>query len=385
MQVRNFVRRQKWRLRPLKRVVLPLRNLKRAVVALIRPPLAIARSTPNYSGPSLVAPRQIYAPAPIKSAASGSGSAIGLSDPAWVFELKEVDFWGRYGGSIVTADHFLLADLSPEVWGVDNHPIFSRLRLPKPQALSGRTAIAVTPEAAGNYYHWLIDLLPRVSLLKPFGRPFDFDRLLINGSRASYETESLDALGIPADKITYVDASHRFHLAYAAVASMDHSAKVIAPWKIEALRNVRDTMPGHGTIPGRRLYVSRKRAAVRRIVNEADVETLLRDNGFTTVHLESCSWSEQVAMFGAAEVVLAPHGAALVNIAFCQPGTVVAEISTPAGYRDFFLQLAASAGLTYRYLEARPKVPGAASSFRAMENEDMTVELQSLKDLLATI
>jgi capsular polysaccharide biosynthesis protein len=144
-------------------------------------------------------------------------------------------------------------------------------------------------------------------------------------------------------------------------------------------------MPGHGTIPGRRLYVSRKRAAVRRIVNEADVETLLRDNGFTTVHLESCSWSEQVAMFGAAEVVLAPHGAALANIAFCQPGTVVAEISTPAGYRDFFLQLAASAGLTYRYLEARPKVPGAASSFRAMENEDMTVELQSLKDLLATI
>ena len=385
MQVRNFVRRQKWRLRPLKRVVLPLRNLKRAVVALIRPPLAIARSTPNYSGPSLVAPRQIYAPAPIKSAASGSGSAIGLSDPAWVFELTEVDFWGRYGGSIVTADHFLLADLSPEVWGVDNHPIFSRLRLPKPQALSGRTAIAVTPEAAGNYYHWLIDLLPRVSLLKPFGRPFDFDRLLINGSRASYETESLDALGIPADKITYVDASHRFHLAYAAVASMDHSAKVIAPWKIEALRNVRDTMPGHGTIPGRRLYVSRKRAAVRRIVNEADVETLLRDNGFTTVHLESCSWSEQVAMFGATEVVLAPHGAALANIAFCQPGTVVAEISTPAGYRDFFLQLAASAGLTYRYLEARPKVPGAASSFRATENEDMTVDLQLLKNLLATI
>jgi capsular polysaccharide biosynthesis protein len=166
---------------------------------------------------------------------------------------------------------------------------------------------------------------------------------------------------------------------------MNHSANVIAPWKIEALRNVRDTMPGRATIPGRRLYVSRKRAAVRRILNEADFETLLRDNGFTTVHLESSSWSEQVAMFAAAEVVLAPHGAALANIAFCQPGTVVAELGTPAGYRDFFLQLAASAGLTYRYLEARPKVPGAASSFRATENEDMIVDLQSLKNLLATI
>jgi hypothetical protein len=30
-------------------------------------------------------------------------------------------------------------------------------------------------------------------------------------------------------------------------------------------------------------------------------------------------------------------------------------------------------------------VPGAASSFRATENEDMTVDLQSLKNLLATI
>jgi capsular polysaccharide biosynthesis protein len=385
MQARNFVRRQKWRLRPFKRVVLPLRNLKRAMVAFIRPPLAIARSTPNYSGLSLVATRQIHGPAPVKSAPPGSGSATVLSEPAWVFQIKEVDFWGRYGGSIVTADNFLLADLSPEVWGVDNHPIFSRLRLPKRRTLGGRTAIAVTPEAAGNYYHWLIDLLPRVSLLKPLDHSFDFDRLLINGSRAPYESESLHALGIPADKIQYVDASHRFHLAHAAVASMDHSAKVTAPWKIEALRKMRDTMTGRPPIPARRLYLSRKRAAVRRILNEGDLETLLRDNGFATVHLESCSWSEQVAMFASAEVVLAPHGAALANIAFCRPGTVVAEISTPAGYRDFFLQLAASADLKYCHVEARPKAPGAKSSFRATENEDMIVELQSLKEFLASV
>ena len=181
MQIRNLVRRQKWRLRPLKRAVLPLRNMKRALVALIRPPLAIARSTPNYSGPSLLARRQIYAPESVKSALSDSESATALSEPAWVFEFKQVDFWGRYGGSIVTSDNFLLADLAPEVWGVDNHPIFSRLRLPKAHVLGGRTAIAVTPEAPGNYYHWLIDLLPRVSLLQAQGKGFDYDRLLING------------------------------------------------------------------------------------------------------------------------------------------------------------------------------------------------------------
>jgi len=387
MQLRNFVRRHKWRLRPIKRAVLPLRNLKRAGVALLRRPPVIARSTINYAGASLAAARQIYSAAPVQSLPHplvDSKEDEALSEAAWIFELKNIDFWGRYGGSVVTADNYLLGDLSPEVWGVKNHPIFSQLRLPKPRLLSGQTAIAVTAEAPGNYYHWLIDLLPRLCLIRSSDGFESFAHLLLNGSHAHYEESSCWALGVPPEKIFYVDARDRFQIEKAIIPSMDHFSKVIAPWKIRTLRAVRDSLSRPEGGRARRLYISRKRAAVRRVMNEPELERILRDAGFTAVELESCSWPEQVAMFADAEVILAPHGAALANTVFCQPGALLVEISTRAGYRDYYLRLAASSGVRYRFLEARPRVT-ASSSIRATENEDMIIDLNSVQDLLRSL
>jgi hypothetical protein len=386
MQLRNFIRRHKWRLRPVKRAVLPLRNLKRAGVALLRKP-PFARSTVEYAGPSLGGARQIYPGERVQSwphRLPDSTPDTTLSEPAWIFELNNIDFWERYGGSVVTSDNVLLADLSPEVWGVENHPIFSQFRLPKPRMLGGRTAIAVTPEAPGNYYHWLIDLLPRLCLIRSFDDFESFSHLLVNGSRALYEESSLRALGAPLEKISYVDNSDRFQIAKATIPSMDHHSKVIAPWKIQTLRAVRDSLPRPAGARARRLYISRKKAAVRRVINETELAKILCEAGFTIVELELLSWPEQIALFSDAEVVVAPHGAALANIVFCQPSALLAEISTRTGYRDYYLRLAASSGVRYCFLEAQPRVT-ATSSLRATENEDMIVEVKSVQDLLRSL
>jgi len=292
----------------------------------------------------------------------------------------------RYGGSVVTADDKLLADLSPEVWGVENHPIFSQLRPPKSQRLTARTAIAVTPEAPANYYHWIIDLLPRLALIKSATGSFDsFARILVNGSRASYEQASMNALGVPGEKIRYVDANDRFQIENATIPSMDHFSKTIAPWKIKFLRALRGPNPARSRISSKRIYISRRGAAVRRVLNEKDFERILRDAGFVLIEIESLSWPEQVALFSNAEVVLAPHGAALVNAAFCEPETLIAEIGTRAGYKEFYLRLAASTGLRYRFVEAAPRVAPRDSSKRALENEDMIVDPKTVRDFLSEL
>jgi capsular polysaccharide biosynthesis protein len=390
MQLRNFIRRQKWRLRPLKRLVLPMRKVKRCLVALNRRPPIIQRSTRDYAGSSLCSAAQIHPAMPVPRpshpvAPHDDVAGPNLSEPAWLFHLTDIDFWARYGGSIVTNDNRLLGDLSPEVWGVENHPVFSQLRLPGARKLEGRTAIAVTPEAPGNYYHWLIDLFPRVGLLKSAEDRFgSFDRFLINGSRAHYEQASLRALDLTQEKIMYAGAGDRFLIKEAMIPSMDHLAKVIAPWKIDILRNLGDLQPRTKTSP-RRLYISRQHAAVRRVINEPEVEKLLVTANFTIVELESKSWDEQVAMFSSAEIVLAPHGAALANIAFCQPGALVAEIGTKPGYKDFYLQLAASAQLRYRFVEAKPRIQPGESSFRPPENEDMIIDIALLREFLESL
>jgi capsular polysaccharide biosynthesis protein len=111
----------------------------------------------------------------------------------------------------------------------------------------------------------------------------------------------------------------------------------------------------------------------------------LRDAGFVLIEIESLSWPEQVALFSNAEVVLAPHGAALVNAAFCEPETLIAEIGTRAGYKEFYLRLAASTGLRYRFVEAAPRVAPRDSSKRALENEDMIVDPKTVRDFLSEL
>ena len=237
---RNFLRCQRWRFRPLKRLILPARSMKRAAVEFIGPffgrtILRLEPSSLMYANTHTeISVREIHPaeavrlpPHPFRTQTSSGELRVG---PAFVFEIPNVNFWGYYGGAVVTADNAVLADLSPEVWGPANHPIYSRWHLPKSRLLSGRIAIGVTPEASGNYYHWLLDLVPRVLLLKHAVQNFsNYDALLLNGSRANYEREILAALGVPPEKIRYVDSRERFQIASAVFPSMD--INVIAPWR----------------------------------------------------------------------------------------------------------------------------------------------------------
>jgi Glycosyltransferase 61 len=388
MQVRNFVRRQKWRLRPVKRLVLPARSLNRAVLESVgafwgRIPPHLALSTLAYASEHTeISVREIHPaevvrlpPHPFRTHTTfGELKAA----PTFVFEIPNVNFWAHYGGAVVTADNVLLADLSPEVWGPANHPIFSRWRLPKSELLNGRIAIAVTPEADGNYYHWLLDLLPRVLLLKHATQNFsNYDTLLLNGSRANYERETLTALEVPPEKIRFVNSRDRFQIASAVFSCLD--INVVAPWKVRGLRHLASPVPSNERC--RPLYLSRARAAVRRIANEKELSEVLRQHDFEILEAETLSFREQADLFAHASVIVAPHGAALANTVFCQPGTRVVEISTRAGYRDWYWQLGTVAGLSYEVLEAQP----TRSFSGPNENADMIVSREDLARLLERI
>jgi hypothetical protein len=394
-RLRHFIRRQKWRLRPLKELILPIRNSKRRIVTLFgriqgKTPLRIERATADYLGPDKAI--EVYPAESVKSLPGPfrQGTEVphaDLSEPAYIFELPHIDFWARYGGSIVTADNVLLGDLSPDVWGTENHPIFSSFRLPKARTLPGQTAILVTPEARGNYYHWLVDLLPRALLLRTVAGDFKkFDQILINASGAPYEEASLRAVDVPLEKLIPVGENDRFQMERATIPSMDHHSKIVAPWKIRELRRMRDRMLDidpvvRSAAATTRIYISRKRSPVRRLLNEADLVPLLQKAGFAIIEMELLEWPEQVRLFSNAEIVIGPHGAAFANVVFCKPNTVIAEIVARAGYLDFYLHLAVSGQLHYRCIEARARTQ-RSSSFRAFENEDLVLDECELENFL---
>ena len=384
MEVRNFIRRHKWRFRPFKRLVLPARSAKRRALKAIetilgRTPLRLEPSTLGYATEHTeISVREIHPAEVVRLPSHPFRQRTSCGEikaaPAFVFEIPNVNFWAHYGGAVVTAENALLADLSPEVWGPANHRIFSRWHLPKSQLLNGRIAIGVTPEAGGNYYHWLLDLLPRVLLLKYATQNFsNYDALLLNGSRAAYERETLAALEVPPEKIRFVDSRDRFQIASAVFPSLD--INILAPWKVHGLRELLSSGKPN---QHRRLYFSRARAAVRRIANEKEISEVLRQQDFEILEAETLSWREQADLFANASVIVAPHGAALANIVFCQLGTRIVEITTRAGYRDWYWELAAVAGLSYEVLEAQPNRSASGPN----ENADMLVSREGLARLL---
>ncbi len=57
------------------------------------------------------------------------------------------------------------------------------------------------------------------------------------------------------------------------------------------------------------------------------IDTVLAAHEIATVSLDDMVVSTQIALFRGAELIIAPHGASLANLAFARPGTAVLELN----------------------------------------------------------
>jgi hypothetical protein len=107
----------------------------------------------------------------------------------------------------------------------------------------------------------------------------------------------------------------------------------------------------------KRIYLDRRGASSRRLVNEDEVVGSLARQGFVPVSLEKLSLPDQVRLFRGAEAIVAPHGAGLTNVGFCHPACVVLELQMDAYVHWGFRHLAALRGLSYDCIIGRALGP----------------------------
>ncbi len=98
----------------------------------------------------------------------------------------------------------------------------------------------------------------------------------------------------------------------------------------------------------KRIYIARTDSASRRMINEAEVQTLMRANGFTCVVLGGMSIAEQIDLFRGAEIIVGPHGAGFTNLVFCRPGTRVLELFMATYPNMCMARIAQTRHLDYR-------------------------------------
>jgi len=248
--------------------------------------------------------------------------------------------------AVVAADGRLVLDLSREFplsRPPRAHSALVRARFPRVSELPGRWATCVSAGTT-TYFHWLLDALPRLGLLADLG--CDVDGLVVPAALEEFHHETLGRLGL--ERLVQCQAGENLNVRVERLVapSMPGAPLEPAAWACAWLREIF----GAGSPATRRLYVTRRGAVRRRLLNEEEIVDLLLKEDFEVVDPAALSVREQAQLFASAEIVVAPHGAGLANLVFAPAGATVIELLSPHYVNPCYWALSAAVGLRYRFV-----------------------------------
>jgi Tfp pilus assembly protein PilF len=298
---------------------------------------------------------------------------------AYVAIITEGCAWGdALNSAIFTSENKLITNIStgcPQL-------IHSSNKLPPPELIEGTVAFLSVRWGQWNYFHWMFDLVTRIHLLQKSGINLQsINKFIVNSLEYSYQQETLETLGIPQHKIIESRTFPHIKAQKLLVPSLPHpSAYRKAKWACDFLQKSFVPMTFSSTNKKtERIYISRKNASYRRVINEPEIFDFLAPLGFKSIILETMSVVEQATLFASTRVIIAPHGAGLTNLVFCQRETKFIEIFSPFYVVEDFLILASVSGLQHYSLIGEMLAANPAISANC---QDIFVNLEQLKQLI---
>jgi capsular polysaccharide biosynthesis protein len=215
--------------------------------------------------------------------------------------------------------------------------------------------------SAGNYFHWLIDCLPRIlraEELYPDERSLLLPREF---RRHPYVPFTLAAFPQIA-QIGWIGLRAKARVGRVALVPRPPPFLYQPRDLAEVAKRVGELAGRPGSAP--RIYLSRDVARRRRAQNERDIVRLLRSYDFEICRIDPAKPWEQIRASLGAKLIVGVHGAALSNLIFMPPGGQVLELRH--GRSDVFLDayqpLARAMGVRYRYQLCEPVSAGARLS-----------------------
>ncbi|MDD4932605.1 MAG: glycosyltransferase family 61 protein [Methylacidiphilaceae bacterium] len=289
-------------------------------------------------------------------------------------------------GAILGRDDRLIAEVTPrDPWfDCNQHEVLLRLRLPRINRQAKRAACVYThPALAHNYGHWLFECVSKLGALKESYGWESFDQIVVNRIDHPFQDESLRLAGIPREKMMELD--HRLHLkAESLVASsyVAYASKETPKWVCDAVRRL--ILPEKREAePRRKIYLTRKHANRRKLIDEEEVVRLLGEYGFEEVVPEKLSLSEQAALFDESKWVIGLYGAALCNLVFCRPGSLLLELHVAIVPNcNYYKELAGTCAVRYERVEAKPV---SYQQGRGAYYADVRIDIEELEQKLRSL
>lgn len=225
-----------------------------------------------------------------------------------------------------------------------------------------------------NYFHWLFDVLPRISICENLNLISTVDYFLCPGLN-KFQKESLDLLDY--ENIQYLNSIKFRHIITDNLIVSDHpwnfgenilsNIENIPNWITLWLKN-KFLKKGEKNYNGpKRIYIDRSDSISnlrdqRKIVNEKEVINFLIKKDFIPVKLSELKFSQQISLFENAEFIVGLHGAGLSNVVWCNKNTNILEINNIEGPR-IYENLSKNLNLNYKVMNLKSQKSVVASNF----------------------
>ena len=293
--------------------------------------------------------------------------------------------------AIITNDNYLVAELSfqydialDKLVPPSKNKVFQLRGLTKPRKIKGTVFSLLAGGAAKTYYyHWMIDSIARLGLLKKIGRFDKVDYFLVPSYNKRYHKETLSHLGVTEDKIIIEDSVRHLQADSIMVTSYTQVEFHHPKWACEFLHNS-FTLPRDGKTTDRLIYIPRADAGVnRKVLNEDELIEALKEYGFDIRFLSHTTVPEEAEFFNSAKLVLSAHGSGLTNLVFCEPGTIVIELFPDKYVRHDMYDICNKMGLKYHYLLC----PSEGAPVNTVDGQKLhlTADIPAIKAKLETL
>jgi capsular polysaccharide biosynthesis protein len=224
----------------------------------------------------------------------------------------------------------------------------------------------------GSYYHWMIECLPRLLVARP-------NTLLLPRQYQRYPFVPFSLQAFPEiGRVGWIGLRHKVRVGRLMFLgrreAQDEELRVVSD-------RVTSLVSGSG---GKRVYLSRRHASRRRLVNEQAVLKVLQPLGFETVIIDPSDPAGQVRAVRDADYLVGVHGAELTNLMFLKGGARVLELRHPCddAVNDTYAILAAAMGVRHTDHPCN-LAPGANESGWNVNFADLVADLDQLEAKLA--
>jgi capsular polysaccharide biosynthesis protein len=205
---------------------------------------------------------------------------------------------------------------------------------------------------ARSYFHWIVDALTKLQGVERYATETGtVPELVVPESLSSWMERSLVLAGYDRSDCILWDGNTR---TFDRVVVPSIRREVDAP-SIDALRWLSQRMKQNANPVDRewssRVYISRRKARNRQVLNERGLVEQLEPLGFEKYVLETLSIDEQISLFSQADAVFGLHGAGFTNTMFAENVTVI-ELFGSTVFSTVYYHIASGLGFDYGAIQS---------------------------------